>query len=39
MVSILKTKKGHYSVKSGDKVMVLLVCTMSDYALYLTNAS
>ena len=38
MVSILKTKKGHYSVKSGDKDMVL-VCTISDYALYLINAS
>ena len=35
MICILKFTKGHNSIKSVSGVKVLVLCTSSDYALYL----
>ena len=37
MMSILKYLKGHNSVQNKDGVMVLVLCTSSDHALYCTK--
>ena len=37
MFCILKFTKGHNSIKTVDRVMVLALCNLSDYALYLSQ--